>query len=180
MPSSRLTDGAVQVSKPFKGDERTCACRFAARVLDGDAAALRAVPALVTRDPPVGTLSPAVGEPAPDGWPGSFRMLRMMVSTWPGSRPYVPITDTSEWDTAAWNSCCWLYWSSVLSVAGTEATRRPAKLAGSDAPRPPCATAARWYCAGGAPGTPAAVMVMVWARPIRFGGQFWLAPGLPR
>ena len=44
---------------------------------------------------------------------------------------------------------------------GTDAMRLPGLLGGGAVPRPPCATAARWYSACGGPDTPAPVMVIV-------------------
>ncbi len=116
------------------------------------------------------------------GVPCRYRwMLRTYPVTAVASEPYVAVTDRLAPGTVPRSSDAWLYWLSWLNAWARAAIRRPATLGGGDWTRPPWAAA---LCVPAPPepdfDTPAGVMVIVCARPIRFEGQFWLAPGLPR
>jgi hypothetical protein len=76
--------------------------------------------------------------------------------------------------TAPRSSCSWLNSLIRLNELAWAEIARPVSLGGGDWTRPPCAAAlcSPPVACDDDPDTPAGVMVMVSARPIRFEGQF--------
>ena len=84
------------------------------------------------------------------------------------------VTDTLLPATVPRSSFSWLYSLIRLNELALAEIARPDSLGGGDWTRPPCAAAldAPLLACDDVPDTPAGVMEMVSARPIRFEGQF--------